>query len=110
MHTDSPLDEERIDSILQHARPNILRMALYQSTRDPDLERMELRKEPLRGGAFFAYVLTEEDAEIVRRKAREFLLGADSERETPIPSAEDQRRMMAVSYTHLDVYKRQGPA
>lgn len=96
MHTDSPLDEERIDSILQHARPNILRMALYQSTRDPDLERMELRKEPLRGGAFFAYVLTEEDAEIVRRKAREFLLGADSERETPIPSAEDQRRMMGM--------------
>lgn len=96
MHTDSPLDEERIDSILQHARPNILRMALYQSTRDPDLERMELRKEPLRGGAFFAYVLTEEDAEIVRRKAREFLLGAESERETPIPSAEDQRRMMGM--------------
>lgn len=96
MNTDSTLDEERIEKILEHARPNILRMALYQVTRDPELEHMALHKEPLRGGAFFAYLLSDDDAKLVKQKALAYLTSGQVRKDLPLPSAEEQRKMMGM--------------
>lgn len=90
------LDAEQIDSILKQAKPNILRMAIYQSTRDAELENMPLHKEPLRGGAFFAYLLGENDEEIVRSKARGFLTSGNVRHDLPLPSGQEQREMMSM--------------
>lgn len=87
-------DPARLDEILAHARPNVLRMALYQSTRNPELERMALTKVPLRGGAFFGYELSAEDAQRVRDLTREFFLSGEARREHPLPTDAEQREMM----------------
>ena len=93
MATNSTFDMSQVDSILEHARPNILRMALYQSTKDPELKEMQLSKVPLRGGAFFGYELSEDDARKVRAKARDYLMSGDA-RDNSLPADDELREMM----------------
>lgn len=65
--------EQRIDAALEHANMSVLRMALYQATRDPDLAAMSVSEVPLRGGAFGAYIVDPEHVETIKEKARAFL-------------------------------------
>ena len=94
VETNSTFDAQQVEDIVEHARANILRMALYQSTRDPELKRMPLTKVSLRGGAFFGYELSEEDAKTVRAKARDFLMSGEASKERPLPTDAEQREMM----------------
>lgn len=96
MQTHPKLDSGEIQRILQYARPNILRMAIYQSTRDAELDGMPLRKQPLRGGAFYGYELEEDDAKLVRQKALEFFTSGAYLNETALPSDDEQRQMMGM--------------
>ena len=59
--------------MLEQAVPLVLRMALYQATRDTELSGMEVLKAPFWGGAYQVGVLSDEDAHTVRTKALAWL-------------------------------------
>lgn len=94
MPENAPLSEDELRRILGFANPNVLRLALYQSTRDPDLASMKVNKVPLRGGAFFGYVLDEAHVPALVDKAVAFLRQPVVEQDLPTP--EQQREMMSL--------------
>ena len=58
--------ESVIDRAIEQANPNVLRMALYQAVRDPELARMRVDKAPYWGGAFQVATLAAAAVPIVR--------------------------------------------
>lgn len=98
--------EEEVKAALEQAAPLVLRMALYQATRDPALEQMEVQKAPFWGGAFQIGLLSDEDGAAVREKAFAWLKGlAAGEAESP-PYLEE-RELPALMTMMLD--KPMGP-
>lgn len=87
-------DETFLREAVRQSGVNALRMALYQVTADPDLARMPVTKEMIRGGVLFDYKLCPADEEIVRRKAIEFLLRAGPKRVPSPPSVDEAHKLM----------------
>lgn len=73
MTTQSHLDEERAWRAVRLADANVLRMALYQLTGDPELAAMRVEAVPVRNGAMTAYALSAAHHEAVQHKAMDFL-------------------------------------
>lgn len=73
---------------LDQANPNVLRMALYQATRDPSLAAMKVETRAVRGGAYFVPVLADAHHQDVRDRALAFLSSNRGERSAP---ADDQQ-------------------
>jgi 4-hydroxyacetophenone monooxygenase len=84
-----------VANALKMANLNALRMAVYQATRDPELEHMSVSSAPFWGGAFDIPTLDEKHAEAVRQKAREYIDDGLPERQSK-PSTTDMRRMMEM--------------
>jgi len=51
--------ESEVRAAIAQAVPNVLRLALYEATRDPELAAMEVERKPYWGGAFFVSELVE---------------------------------------------------
>lgn len=81
--------EQEAKAALEQASPLVLRMALYQATRDPALESMEVVKAPFWGGAFQIGLLGDEDAAIVREKALAWLKALSAGEVAPPPHTEE---------------------
>ncbi|MEH3033707.1 MAG: NAD(P)/FAD-dependent oxidoreductase [Aeromicrobium erythreum] len=90
-----PVDESTVRAALDQANLNVLRIALLQVTGDESLARMRVDKVPMRGGAFFAYVLNEAHHQEVKDKAVAYLSSFDGQ--VPPPPGEDEaRRLMEL--------------
>ena len=93
----TPVDNETtIRRALEHANFNVLRMALYHATGDPDLAKMKVNKIPLRGGAFFGYVLADEHIAELKDKATAYLLTQPSMDSLTIPPDAELRSMLSL--------------
>jgi 4-hydroxyacetophenone monooxygenase len=90
--------EAEVRAALDQASPLVLRMALYQGTRDPSLETMEVLKAPFWGGAFQIGLLSDEDGAIVREKALDWLkdLSAGKVDSPPFPDENDLPALMGM--------------
>jgi len=66
-------DVETVRRAVNAASINVLRVALYHQTKDPDLLAMQARQLPVRGGAFSTFVVPKEHHETIREKAFAFL-------------------------------------
>lgn len=88
--------ETKARNALAEANPNAVRLALYQLTKDPELVAMKVIHSPLRGGAFFTYALSEEDARIVVEKAVTYLRDKPGTGDLSAPSPEEARDMIAL--------------
>lgn len=86
--------EAEVRAALEQATPNVLRMALYQATRDPELAAMRVDKQPFWGGAFQVAMLAEEHVATVREKAWQFLRNGTAHDIAPDPSEAELRAMM----------------
>jgi 4-hydroxyacetophenone monooxygenase len=93
--TDRP-DENAVRAALGSANMNVLRMALYQATRDPALAAMKVEPVPLRGGAFIGYTLAAEHHAEVAEKALRFLLDRPDPDSLPRPDPDEVRAMMGL--------------
>lgn len=82
-------DPEFIRRALRTANPNVLRVVLYQLTRDPRLKGMRLERKPVRGGALSTYAVAPEHHEELYEKAFECLTKAGS---VPPPPKESETR------------------
>lgn len=89
------LSDEALRAILSEADPNVLRLALYQATRDPALAAMRVESMAVRGGAYRAPVLAKEHRAEVVDKALAFLRSGDAGRQDPLDEP-DLRAMMAL--------------
>lgn len=97
-------NEELIRSAISCANVNALRVALYQLTEDPELERVTIMKSPVRGGALLDYVLLAEDEAMVKSKAEKYLLDfipyiekdVKIQPSKPPPSAEECERLITM--------------
>lgn len=90
------LDEAFLRRALAASNPNVLRMAVFQATHDPQLADMKIVKVPVRGGAFFASSVSPEDAEIVRERALTYLLDESRSEPAPPPCDAELRRLMEM--------------
>ena len=93
-------DEALISEAIGLATLNPLRLALYQVTGDEELANMAVSKQAIRGGAMQDYVLSETDGEIVKAKAKQFLLGRSSNTLPPSPSKAEATKLMQVFAGH----------
>lgn len=89
--------EAEVRAALEQAVPNVLRIALYQAIRDPELAAMRVEKRPFWGGAFQVAVLVDEHVERVREKAWEFIREGAQASAAPASEAE-LRQMMDLMY------------
>jgi len=71
----SKWDGASLARIVEDAEPNVLRLALYQATRNAELTTMGVIDVAARGGAFRAKALAPEHHARVRELAVEYLLG-----------------------------------
>lgn len=88
------VNEKFIRRALKEVDANALRVALYQITGDKVLEVMHVKKHEILGGAVIDYVLTDEDQEVVRRKALEYFQHGPYHDMAPPPSKEEAFRLM----------------
>ncbi|EXJ90154.1 hypothetical protein A1O3_03223 [Capronia epimyces CBS 606.96] len=88
------VDPAFVREAVDKAGINALRMALYQVTGDPDLATMKIRKQKIRGGVLFDYVLGEDDIQIVKDKAVDFLLKGGVSKVPPPPTVDEARKLM----------------
>lgn len=96
--------EDYIRSAVAAANPNALRLALFQLTDDRELEQLNVSKKGVRGGAMQDFILSEEDANIVRSKAVEFLLLREQKQQNvlnwesqyPIPTKQESVKLMEM--------------
>ncbi|KAK4938694.1 hypothetical protein LTR10_020877 [Elasticomyces elasticus] len=87
------VNEQFIRKAVNDAEANIMRMALYQTTRDPELAQMKVERKPIRGGVLFDYVLTPEDEKLIRDKTIAYLLQGPRSAPPP-PDREEAYEMM----------------
>lgn len=66
-------DDAFLDSALQQASMNVLRLAMLQATDDPELAAMPVIESGIRGGALIAYTVPPEYHDRIREKARAWL-------------------------------------
>jgi len=89
------VDEAFLSRALDHANLNVLRVALYQHTQDPELAAMTVIKHARPGSPFLFSVLSPEDDAKVRAKAIAYLLGT-SDRDLTIPTKAQAGRLMEL--------------
>src|SRR5690242_1804735 len=82
------VDADFILRALEDADHNALRMALYQATGDRELLELKLDSIPMYGGALTQIIVGEDDVELVKRKALDFLLGFDKASFTERPPSD----------------------
>jgi 4-hydroxyacetophenone monooxygenase len=87
---------EELRRVLEHANPNVLRMAVFQVTRNAELANMKVAKRPLRGGAFLESVLSDQDQERVRELAIDMLTGDRTASNAEVPDDETLKDMMSL--------------
>ena len=88
-------DEAAVRGAVDQANLNVLRIALLQVTGDESLGQMQVDKVPMRGGAFFAYVLNERHHQELKDKAVDFIMNFEGD--VPPPPADDEvRRLMEL--------------
>ncbi|HEX7783003.1 MAG TPA: NAD(P)/FAD-dependent oxidoreductase [Sphingobium sp.] len=87
-------DADFIARALDQANPNALRLALYQATSDPALADVKVGSVPWWGGVFQVTVLSAEDGERVKEKARAFLSGEKRGQVDDAPSGERLRALI----------------
>lgn len=95
MRSELDFDEAAVRAALDLANLNVLRIALYQLTGDEVLAQMRVDKVPMRGGAFFAYVLNERFHEPLKEKALAYLRSTKGEAPPP-PDDDEARRLMEL--------------
>ena len=66
--------EELIRKAVDSSQTNALRLALYQTTRDPALANLKLDRLAVRGGAQFQIVVAAEDIPVLKDKVVRYLL------------------------------------
>jgi 4-hydroxyacetophenone monooxygenase len=88
------VDEAFVREAVDKAGINALRMALYQVTGDPGLATMKIRKQKIRGGVLFDYVLGDEDIQTVKDKAVDYLLKAGVFKVPSPPTVDEARKLM----------------
>lgn len=92
---------EYIQDAIAQADPNILRMALLQTTGDRTFADMRTDKVPLPGGwAFDAYVVAEEHHEDLRKRAFALLEEISKGREVPPAPPKAEARKLIENYGH----------
>lgn len=94
--TQTRADATQLRAAIEQANPNVLRMALYHMTGDESLARMKVNKVPLRGGAFFGYLLDESHHEEVFSKAVDYLLTQPDPNDYEIPEEARLKEMMEM--------------
>src|SRR3546814_18719905 len=67
--------DDFIREALRQADPNVLRLALYHETRDPELAAMQVEKREFWGCTYELPAFPEEHHEVIRRKAFDYLTG-----------------------------------
>jgi len=86
---------DEVRAAIEQAVPNVLRLALYQATRNPELARMEVKREAFWGGAFFVSVLADHHVARVRELALDYVLSSAPDAATgPPPGDAELRGMM----------------
>ena len=103
----SARDEGFLRHVVEHADLNVLRLALYQQSGDPDLAAMGVERLTREGSPFQARVLTPADGERVKDKAVAYLRAhAGAPQVTPTRGQADQMMEMfageTLSRSHLD--------
>jgi len=88
-------EEAAVRAAVEQANLNVLRIALLQVTGDESLAQMQVDKIPMRGGAFFAYVLNERHHHELKDKAVEFILSQKG-LVPPPPTDVEARRLMEL--------------
>lgn len=96
---ENPVDPAFISRALDQANLNALRLALYQTTGDEELARMDVGSVPWWGGVFQVSVLSDEDGEEVKAKARTFLASQDSAAAEPAPPSDQQLRELIEAFS-----------
>ena len=91
----SALDRSKVEEAVAQANPSVLRMALFQATGDPELAAMRVNQVPLRGGAFYGFIVDPVHEEDIRRKAVDFLVSGAAADAT-VPDDHSLRRMMSL--------------
>lgn len=84
--------ESEVRAAIAQAVPNVLRLALYEATRDPELAAMEVERKPYWGGAFFVSELAGRHVARVQEMAVDFILGGGQSGRKP--SEGELRAMM----------------
>lgn len=86
-----------VQAALEQAVPNVLRIALYQATRNPELAAMRVEKRPFWGGAFQVAALGDEHVARVKELAWQFI--REGMKVSAPPAAENElRHMMDLLY------------
>jgi len=89
-----------IRDAIEKSTVNALRVALYQITKDVELETMKVSKIPVRGGAMEDFVLSAEDEDIVKAKGIDFLTKQENSGGPaplpPPPSLEEATKLMRM--------------
>ncbi|SIN64517.1 4-hydroxyacetophenone monooxygenase [Parasphingorhabdus marina DSM 22363] len=102
------VDEEFIRRALDQAQINALRIALFQQTRDPELEEMAAVRTELRGTPYEFPKISKEHAAVIKQKAFEYLRDRDPASPSVMPSREEAAHMMEmfngkkISEQHVD--------
>lgn len=89
------VNEEFIRKAVNDVDANVLRMAIYQITRDEKIKNMTVHKKAIRGGVLYDYILSKEDEDYVRAKVLEYLLKGPQSKPTP-PTREEAYSMMDI--------------
>jgi 4-hydroxyacetophenone monooxygenase len=99
-YADDPLgvSDAFVREALQQADPNVLRLALYQTTRDPELAAMRTVKRAFWGGTYELPALADEHVDAVRQKAWEYVSHSPESRTETTPDEADLRAMMDMFY------------
>lgn len=88
--------ESNARAAIDRANLNVLRLALYQMTGDEALAQVRVDRVPLRGGAFFGFVVTPDDAQLVKDKALAYLMSDRADDAVVAPADPKLRQMMAL--------------
>ena len=78
--TQGRYDPQRVDAALESADLNVLRVALYQQTRDPEIARIPVEPKTIPGTPYQVLQVPDEHRETLLRKGREYLLDPEAPR------------------------------
>jgi 4-hydroxyacetophenone monooxygenase len=92
---DQKPDEAFIHEALSHANANVLRIALYQQTRDPELAEMKVETYTRDGSPVALPVLTKDAHSTVIEKAVEYLMQPEIKLADP-PTYEEAKELMEM--------------
>ena len=91
----SQVDEEFIREALEEANLNVLRIALYQQTQNPELAEMEVEVYSRKGSPLELTVLSKKHHERVKELSFEYLSQTSHEQRLP-PTLDEAKALMAL--------------